>query len=70
MRPCAVVSANENADGSRSGRMILPAFGALTAGMSAADPAILEALQPARAIDAVVPARGRLATFPLWRAAA
>ncbi|MBX9897420.1 MAG: ligase-associated DNA damage response endonuclease PdeM [Qipengyuania sp.] len=70
VRPCAVVSANENADGSRSGRMILPAFGALTAGMSAADPAILEALQPARAIDAVVPARGRLATFPLWRAAA
>ena len=70
VRPCAVVSANENADGSRSGRMILPAFGALTAGMSAADPAILKALQPARAIDAVVPAAGRLATFPLWRAAA
>ena len=70
VRPCAVVSANENADGTRSGRMILPAFGALTAGMSAADPAILEALQPARAIDAVVPMRGRLATFPLWRAAA
>ncbi len=70
VRPCAVVSANENADGSRSGRMILPAFGTLTAGMSAADPAILKALQPARAIDAVVPVRGRLATFPLWRAAA
>lgn len=70
VRPCAVVSANENADGSRSGRMILPAFGALTAGMSAADPAILRALQPARAIDAVIPTRGRLATFPLWRAAA
>ena len=70
VRPCAVIGANENADGSRSGRMILPAFGALTAGMSAADPAILAALQPASAIDAVVPARGRLATFPLWRAAA
>ena len=70
VRPCAVVSANENADGSRGGRMILPAFGALTAGMNAADPAILKALQPARAIDAVVPAAGRLATFPLWRAAA
>ena len=70
VRPCAVVSANENADGSRSGRMILPAFGALTAGMSAADPAILKALQPARAIDAVVATRGRLATFPLWREAA
>ena len=70
VRPCAVISANENADGSRSGRMILPAFGALTAGMSAADPAILKALQPARSIDAVVPAAGRLATFPLWRQAA
>ena len=70
VRPCAVVSANENADGTRSGRMILPAFGALTAGMSAADPAILKALQPAQAIDAVIPMRGRLATFPLWREAA
>lgn len=70
VRPCTVISANENADGSRSGRMILPAFGALTAGMSAADPAILRALQPASAIDAVVPVRGRLATFHLWRAAA
>ena len=65
-RPCAVVSA----DGNGSGRMILPAFGALTGGMDAADPAILKALQPARAIDAVVPAGGKLATFPLWRAAA
>ena len=70
VRPCAVISANENADGSRSGRMILPAFGAYTAGMSASDPAILEALQPAHSIDAVVPAKGRLATFPLWRSAA
>jgi DNA ligase-associated metallophosphoesterase len=65
-RPCAVVSN----DGRGSGRMILPAFGALTGGMNAADPAILGALQPARAIDAVVPAGGKLATFPLWRAAA
>lgn len=70
VRPCAVVSAKENADGSPSGRMILPAFGALTAGMSAADPAILKALQPASAIDALVPIAGRLATFPLWREAA
>ena len=70
VRPCAVVSANENADGSRSGRMILPAFGALTAGMNAGDPAILKALQPASAIDAVLPTRGRLARFPLWREAA
>jgi DNA ligase-associated metallophosphoesterase len=63
-RPCAVVSA----DGQGAGRMILPAFGALTGGMDAADPAILSALQPARSIDAVVPAGGRLARFPLWRA--
>ncbi|WP_375289642.1 ligase-associated DNA damage response endonuclease PdeM [Qipengyuania sp.] len=70
VRPCAVISANENADGTRSGRMILPAFGAYTAGMNAADPAILKAMQPAQAIDAVVPAKGRLATFPLWRSAA
>lgn len=70
VRPCVVVAANENADGSRAGRMILPAFGTFTAGMNAADPAILKALQPARAIDALVPAAGRLATFPLWRAAA
>ncbi|AKH44099.1 hypothetical protein FHS61_001418 [Altererythrobacter atlanticus] len=59
-RPCAVRSES---------RMILPAFGALTGGMNAADPAILKAMQPANAIDAVVPARGRIATFPLWRAA-
>jgi DNA ligase-associated metallophosphoesterase len=65
-RPCAVVSN----DGRGSGRMILPAFGALTGGMDAADPAILGALQPARGIDAVVPAGGKLATIPLWRAAA
>lgn len=70
VRPCAVVSAGGHADGGGSGRMILPAFGAYTAGMSAADPAILKALQPARAIDAVIPMRGRLATFPLWRMAA
>lgn len=69
-RPCAVVSANEDADGSPSGRMILPAFGAYTGGMNAADPAILEALQPAERIDAVVPAKGRLARFNLWSRAA
>ncbi len=62
-RPCAVVSD----DGAGSGRMILPAFGALTGGMDASDPAILEALQPAQSIDAVVPTKHRLARFPLWR---
>ena len=59
-RPCAVVSSSRP-----GGRMILPAFGALTGGMDAADPAILAALQPAAAIDAVLPARGRLVQFPL-----
>jgi DNA ligase-associated metallophosphoesterase len=66
-RPCAVVSAPV---GNHGGRMILPAFGALTGGMDAADPTILAALQPADAIDAVLPAGGKLARFPLWRAAA
>ena len=65
-RPCLVASR----DGAGGGRMILPAFGALTGGMDAADPAILGALQPACAIDALVPAGGRVAQFPLWRAAA
>jgi DNA ligase-associated metallophosphoesterase len=65
-RPCAVISRDAN----QCGRMILPAFGALTGGMDAADPAILTALQPAQAIDAVHPASGKLARFPLWRAAA
>lgn len=59
-RPCAVRSET---------RMILPAFGALTGGMNANDPAILTALQPARAIDAVLPAAGKLVQYPLWRAA-
>jgi DNA ligase-associated metallophosphoesterase len=49
-------------------RMILPAFGALTGGMDAADPAIIAALQPAQEIDAMVEASGRLAKFPVWRA--
>jgi DNA ligase-associated metallophosphoesterase len=60
-RPCAVMSER---------RLILPAFGALTGGMNAADPAILAAMQPARSIDALLPARGRLLQYPLWRAAA
>lgn len=60
-RPCLVASET---------RMILPAFGALTGGMNAADPAILAAMQPAQAIDALVAAGGRVAMFPLWRAAA
>ena len=69
-RPCAVVSAAERVDGGPGGRMILPAFGAYTGGMNAADPAILAALQPADRIDAVVPAAGKLARFNLWQRAA
>jgi DNA ligase-associated metallophosphoesterase len=65
-RPCAVVSAGVEG----KGRMILPAFGALTGGMAAADPAILAAVQPASAVDALLPAAGRLIRYPLWRAAA
>lgn len=60
-RPCAVASET---------KLILPAFGTLTGGMDAADPAILRAMQPARAIDALVPAGDRLTRFPLWREAA
>ena len=65
-RPCAVVAGGAGT----GGRMILPAFGALTGGMNAADPAIRDAMQPAARIDAVLPVRGRLAQFPLWRSAA
>lgn len=67
VRPCAVVAEGSS---EHSGRMILPAFGAYTGGMDAADPAIRAALQPARAITAVLPAKDRLVQFPLWRAAA
>jgi len=63
-RPCAVVSAAPHG----GGKVIMPAFGALTGGMDAADPVILSAMQPASAIDAVVPTRAKLLQFPLWRA--
>lgn len=57
-RPCAVRSET---------KLILPAFGALTGGMDAANPAIIAAVQPARRIDALLVADGRLLEFPLWR---
>lgn len=60
-RPCAVRGGN---------RLILPAYGALTGGMNAGDPAIVGALQPADAIEALVPAQGRVVRFPLWQKAA
>ncbi len=65
-RPCAVTSTA----GNRSDRMILPAFGAFTGGMDARDPAILAALQPADAIDALLATRGKMLQYPVWRAAA
>ena len=69
-RACAVVSACTDGPANESCRMILPAFGALTGGMDAADPAIVKALQPANTIDAVLPAAGKLVRYPLWRDAA
>lgn len=66
-RPCLVI-ANDKAGA--TGRMILPAFGSLTGGMDAGAPEILDAMQPAAAIDALLPTANRLARFPLWRCAA
>jgi uncharacterized protein len=57
-RPCAVRSEQ---------RMILPAFGALTGGMNAAAPEVIAAMQPARQIDALTTAQGKLVQYPLWR---
>ncbi|MEE4288093.1 MAG: ligase-associated DNA damage response endonuclease PdeM [Erythrobacter sp.] len=65
-RPCAVVSRSRAA----GDRMIAPAFGAYTGGMDAGAPEILKALSPATRIDAVLGAKGRLVTFPLYREAA
>ena len=64
-RPCAVVG--RGAGG--GDRMILPAFGTLTGGMDAGAPEIRAALAPARRIEALMPARGQIARFPLWPAA-
>jgi DNA ligase-associated metallophosphoesterase len=64
-RPCAVMSCDE----AGSGRMILPAFGAYTGGMDAGDPAIVQALQPASNIRAIVATKAKAAQFPLWQAA-
>jgi DNA ligase-associated metallophosphoesterase len=60
-RPCAVTSGR---------KLILPACGALTGGMDAADPAIIAAMQPARSVDALLGVQGRLVQYPIWRAAA
>jgi len=66
VRPCAVLGAS----GKKPNRLVLPAFGALTGGMPAGDPAILSAMQPADAIDALVPGSDRVLQYSLWRAAA
>ncbi len=65
-RPCGVLSRAENG----GDRMILPAFGAYTGGMDAGAPEIIKALSPAYEVDAVLPAKGKLVTFPLYRRAA
>ena len=48
--------------------MVLPAFGALTGGMAADDPAIRKSLSPAETIEALCAVRGQLVRLPLWRA--
>jgi DNA ligase-associated metallophosphoesterase len=63
-RPCAVLG--RGAGGAE--RMILPAFGSLTGGMDAAAPEIRAALAPANRIEALMPAKGRIARFALWAA--
>ncbi|MBU7580431.1 MAG: ligase-associated DNA damage response endonuclease PdeM [Porphyrobacter sp.] len=70
-RPCAVLGRAVTGSGAGGAeRMILPAFGTLTGGLDAGHPEIVGALQPARAIEALMPAAGRIARFPLWQAAA
>ena len=64
-RPCAVLG--RGAGGAE--RMILPSFGTLTGGMDATAPEIRAALSPAARIEALMPAKGRIARFPLWQAA-
>ena len=70
VRPCVVTGEGLGAGNLQGSRMILPAFGALTAGMNAGDAAIVRALQPARSIQAVVPSGEKALHFPLWSAAA
>ena len=65
-RPCAVLA--EGAEG--PSRLVLPAFGALTGGMDAADSALIGAIQPAQQVDALVPLDNRMVRLPLWRKAA
>lgn len=61
-RPCAVLGRSSGG----AERMILPAFGSLAGGLDAAAPEIRAALQPARALEALMPAKGRIVRFALW----
>jgi len=63
VRPCAVRGRGEGG----IGRLILPAYGALTGGMDAASREIVAALQPVGAIDAIAAAGEKLVEYPLWR---
>jgi len=56
-RPCALRSEN---------RLILPAFGALTGGMDADDPALIAAIQPAKRAEAILCAAQKAVTMPVW----
>lgn len=58
-RPCALRSEN---------RLILPAFGALTGGMDAADPALIAAMQPTKRVEAILCAAAKAAILPVWPA--
>jgi uncharacterized protein len=66
-RPCAVLA--QQLAPRLVDRMILPAFGAFTGGMDASAPEIRSALQPAEMLEALVPAKGRIARFTLMPAA-
>ena len=61
-RPCAVMARGEGGP-----RMVLPAFGTLTGGMDAGDPAIRRALSPADSVEAMCAVRDKLVRIPLWR---
>jgi DNA ligase-associated metallophosphoesterase len=56
-RPCALRSES---------RLILPAFGALTGGLDATDPALIAAMQPARTIEAIVHTSAKAVQIPVW----
>ena len=67
-RPCAVLARQAAPGGAQ--RLILPAFGAYTGGLDASAPGIANALQPADIIEALVPAKGKIARFCLSLGAA